>query len=153
MELRAVWVAHARFLPAQRIAITVNVYVPGFSAGVSVLTGMLFGRLRLDCSRINLVETLKNPERCQCKFRGGVRTCTWFWRSLSVVLLVGAGLTVRGFLFAEHGPGFQRIVSDGRRQARKALRHLGQPSRVRGPCCLDGSHARSAVPRSWWASV
>jgi len=69
---------------------------------VSVLTGMLFGLApALDCSRIDLVETLKESGKGAGASSAGRRTRSLLVVvevALSVVLLVGAGLTVRGFL-------------------------------------------------------
>jgi putative ABC transport system permease protein len=92
--------------------ITVNRFVLAFSAAVSVITGILFGLApALQCSRLDLVETLKDGGK-----GGGASTTGGRTRSLlvvaevalSVVLLVGAGLTVRGFLSLQNTQvGFQ----------------------------------------------
>src|SRR5262249_22552907 len=92
--------------------ITVNGYVLAFSVGVSVLTGILFGLApALECSRLNLVEALKDAGRGAGAGSGGGRTRSALVIAevaLSVVLLVGAGLTVRGFLSLQHTDvGFQ----------------------------------------------
>src|SRR5579872_1970054 len=82
--------------------ITVNDYVLLFSLGVSVLTGILFGLApALQCSRPDLVETLKEGSK-----GAGTSAAAGKTRSLlvvvevalSVVLLVGASLTIRGFI-------------------------------------------------------
>jgi putative ABC transport system permease protein len=82
--------------------VTVNIYVLAFSVGVSILTGILFGLApALECSRINLVETLKDAAKGAGASSAGRRTRSLLVIAevaLSVVLLVGAGLTVRGFL-------------------------------------------------------
>jgi len=92
--------------------ITINGYVLAFSAGVSVLTGILFGLAPgLECSRLNLVETLKDATKGSGAGAGGRRTRNLLVVAevaLSVVLLVGASLTIRGFLSLQHTEtGFQ----------------------------------------------
>ena len=81
--------------------ITVNGYVLLFSAGVSVLTGILFGLMpALRCSRPDLVGSLKDAGRSSVAAAGG-RTRNLLVIAevaLSVILLVGASLTIRGFL-------------------------------------------------------
>jgi len=92
--------------------ISINGYVLLFSLGVSMLTGILFGLApALRSSRPDLVETLKDG--------GGGATGSLRGRtlrsglvvaeiSLSVVLLAGASLAVRGFVQILHtDPGFQ----------------------------------------------
>lgn len=92
--------------------ITVNGYVLAFSAGVSILTGILFGLApALECSRLNLVETLKDGGKGAGAGSAGSRTRSLLVVAevaLSVVLLVGASLTVRGFVSLQHTDvGFQ----------------------------------------------
>jgi putative ABC transport system permease protein len=92
--------------------ITPNGYVLAFSAGVSILTGILFGLApALQCSRLDLVETLKDGGKGTGASTAGGRTRSVLVIAevaLSVVLLVGAGLTVRGFLSLQKtNPGFQ----------------------------------------------
>ena len=92
--------------------ITVNGTVLLFSVVVSVMTGILFGLApALQCSRVDLVETLKDATK-----GGGISAARSRTRALlviaevalSVVLLVGAGLTIRGFLNLQGtDPGFQ----------------------------------------------
>ncbi len=82
--------------------ITVNGYVLAFSAVVSILTGILFGLApAVQCSRLDLVDTLKDGGKGAGAGSAGARTRNALVIAevaLSVVLLVGAGLTVRGFL-------------------------------------------------------
>ena len=91
--------------------VTVNGYVLMFSAAVSVLTGILFGLApALQSSRQNLVESLKDAGRSLASGAGGrtraVLVVTEI--ALSVVLLMGASLTVRGFVNLQHlDLGFQ----------------------------------------------
>jgi putative ABC transport system permease protein len=92
--------------------ITVNGLVLAFSAGVSILTGILFGLApAVECSRLNLVKTLKDAGRGSGAGSAGGRTRRLLVIAevaLSVVLLVGAALTVRGFLALQHvDTGFQ----------------------------------------------
>ncbi len=82
--------------------ITINVYVLLFSAGVSVLTGIVFGLApALKCSRPNLAATLSDAGRALAGGSVGGRTRSALVIAeiaLSGVLLMGASLTVRGFL-------------------------------------------------------
>jgi predicted permease len=92
--------------------ITVNGYVLLFSAAVSVLTGILFGLApALHCSRPDLVEALKEGAKAAGASAAGGRTRNLLViveLALSVILLVGASLTIRGFYQLERtDPGFQ----------------------------------------------
>jgi putative ABC transport system permease protein len=92
--------------------ITLNGYVLAFSAAVSVLTGILFGLApAMECSRLNVVETLKEATKGSGAGSAGGRTRNVLVVAevaLSVVLLVGAGLTIRGFVNLERTEtGFQ----------------------------------------------
>jgi len=80
--------------------ITVNTYVLLFSACVSVATGILFGLApALRCSRPDLVDALKDSGRTASGAAGGRtrRALVVAEIALSVVLLMGASLTIRGF--------------------------------------------------------
>jgi putative ABC transport system permease protein len=99
---RAVVALMPSFYVPNESRITVNGLALAFSAAVSILTGILFGLApALQCSRLDLVETLKDGGK-----GGGAGTSGGRTRSvlvvaevaLSVVLLVGASLTVRGFV-------------------------------------------------------
>jgi putative ABC transport system permease protein len=91
--------------------VTVNVYVLLFSAAVSVFTGILFGLApALQSSRQNLADTLKDAGRSLVSSAGGrMRGALVVAEvALSVVLLMGASLTVRGFVNLQHlDLGFQ----------------------------------------------
>ncbi|SPF35482.1 conserved membrane hypothetical protein [Candidatus Sulfopaludibacter sp. SbA4] len=92
--------------------ITVNGYVLLFSAAVSVLTGILFGLApAIHCSRADLVEVLKEGARAAGSSAAGGRTRNLLViveLALSVILLVGASLTIRGFYQLQRAdPGFQ----------------------------------------------
>jgi predicted permease len=91
--------------------ITVNSYVLLFSAGISVLTGVLFGLApALKSSRPDLVDALKDAGRTSGSGAGGrTRSALVVAEiALSVVLLMGASLTIRGFLQLQSvNPGFQ----------------------------------------------
>ncbi len=81
--------------------ITVNVYVLAFSACVSALTGILFGLVpALRCSRPNPVDSLKDAGRSLSGSAGGRtrQALVVAEIALSVMLLTGASLTVRGFV-------------------------------------------------------
>ncbi len=91
--------------------IGVNSYVLLFSAAVSLLTGVLFGLApALKGSRPDLVDALKDAGRTSGT-GGGARTRSILVIAeiaLSVVLLMGASLTIRGFLNLQSvDPGFQ----------------------------------------------
>ncbi len=91
--------------------VTVNGYVLLFSAVVSVLTGIVFGLApALKNSRQNLVESLKDAGRSLSASAGGRTRAVLVIAeiALSVVLLMGASLTVRGFINLQHlDLGFQ----------------------------------------------
>jgi putative ABC transport system permease protein len=80
----------------------VNVYVLAFSAAVSIATGVLFGLVpALQCSRPDLVDDLKGTAKGSGDSSAGGKTrgaLVIVEVALSVVLLVGASLTIRGFV-------------------------------------------------------
>jgi putative ABC transport system permease protein len=85
--------------------ITVNLYVLLFSAGVAVLTGIVFGLApALKCSRPNLTAAMNDAGRALAGGAAGGRTRNALVIAeiaLSGVLLMGASLTIRGFLRLE----------------------------------------------------
>jgi putative ABC transport system permease protein len=92
--------------------IAVNLYVLLFSAAVSILTGILFGLApALKSSRPDLVDALKDAGRTVSGSGAGGRMRSALVVAeiaLSVVLLMGASLTIRGFLQLQHlDVGFQ----------------------------------------------
>jgi putative ABC transport system permease protein len=92
--------------------ITVNGLVLLFSIGVSGATGILFGLApALQCSRLDLVATLKDASKGSGISTAGARTRNLLVVAevaLSVVLLVGASLTIHGFVNLQHTDvGFQ----------------------------------------------
>jgi putative ABC transport system permease protein len=92
--------------------ITINGYVLLFSLGVSMLTGILFGLApALRSSRPNLVGTLKDGGGGATGSLRGRALRSWLVVaeiSLSVILLAGASLAVRGFVqMLRTDPGFQ----------------------------------------------
>jgi putative ABC transport system permease protein len=92
--------------------ITINGYVLLFSLGVSMLTGILFGLApALRSSRPDLVGTLKDGGAGATGGMGGRAMRSWLVVaeiSLSVILLSGASLSVRGFVQLLHvDPGFR----------------------------------------------
>jgi putative ABC transport system permease protein len=106
--------------------ITVNAYVLLFSVAVSVLTGILFGLVpALQCSRPDLVEALKDSAKgAGTSLKGGKTRNVLVVAevALSVILLVGASLTIRGFVNLQHTDlGFQpdRVLMIGLRIAPK----------------------------------
>jgi predicted permease len=99
---RAVITLMPDFYVPNEARITVNGYVLAFSVAVSILTGILFGLApALQCSRLDLVEALKDGGKGAGVGSAGGRTRSLLVVAevaLSVVLLVGASLTVRGFI-------------------------------------------------------
>jgi predicted permease len=92
--------------------ITINGYVLLFSLGVSMLTGILFGLApALRSLRPDLVGTLKDGGAGATGSVGGRTMRSWLVVaeiSLSVILLSGASLAVRGFVQLLHvDPGFR----------------------------------------------
>jgi putative ABC transport system permease protein len=92
--------------------ITINGWVLLFSLGVSMLTGILFGLApALRSSRPDLVETLKDGGGGATGSVRGRAMRSWLVVaeiSLSVILLAGASLAVRGFVqLMNVDPGFQ----------------------------------------------
>jgi putative ABC transport system permease protein len=90
----------------------VNGYVLAFSAAISVITGIAFGLLpALECSRLQLVETLKEATKGSGAGAAGKRSRNLLVITevaLSVVLLMGASLTIRGFVKLQNTDvGFQ----------------------------------------------
>ena len=98
---RAIVALMPAFYVPNEARITVNTYALLFSAGVSVLTGILFGLMpALRCSRPDLVGTLKDAGRTGAGATGGRarNVLVVVEVALAVVLLVGASLTIRGFI-------------------------------------------------------
>jgi putative ABC transport system permease protein len=91
--------------------VTVNGYVLLFSVAISVLTGIVFGLApALKSSRQDLVESLKDAGRSLSSHAGGRTRAALAVAeiALSVVLLMAASLTVRGFIQLQHlDLGFQ----------------------------------------------
>jgi predicted permease len=92
--------------------ITINGWVLLFSLGVSMLTGILFGLApALRSSRPDLVDTLKDGGGGATGSLRGRAMRSWLVVaeiSLSVILLAGASLAVRGFVqILRTDPGFQ----------------------------------------------
>jgi putative ABC transport system permease protein len=108
---KAVAALMPEFYVPNEARISVNSYVLLFSAAVSVLTGILFGLApAIQSSRPDLVDALKDAGRSNSG-SAGRRTrdvLVVAEIALSVVLLMGASLTVRGLLQLQSvNPGFQ----------------------------------------------
>lgn len=108
--------AIAAFIPEDYIPnearITVNGYVLLFSAAVSVVSGILFGLTpAIRCSRPDLADSLKDGGRGTSGSVKGQSMRNWLVIAevaLSVVLLAGAVLAIRGFTGLQNvDPGFQ----------------------------------------------
>jgi putative ABC transport system permease protein len=99
---RAVVALLPDFYVPNEARISVNGYALAFSAAVSILTGILFGLApAIQCSRLDLTDALKDGGKGTGMGSAGGRTRSLLVVAevaLSVVLLVGAGLTVRGFV-------------------------------------------------------
>jgi putative ABC transport system permease protein len=100
------------FYKPNEARIVLNWYVMAFTAAVALVTGMLFGLApALQCSRLDLVETLKEAAKGSGAGSRGGRTRNFLVIvevALSVILVVGAGLTVHGFVqLQQTALGFQ----------------------------------------------
>jgi predicted permease len=99
---KAVVAIMPEFYVPNEARISVNEYVLAFSATVSIATGVLFGLIpALQCSRPDLVEDLKGTGKGSGDSGAGARTraaLVIVEVALSVVLLIGASLTIRGFV-------------------------------------------------------
>jgi putative ABC transport system permease protein len=102
-------------VPDEFPALFKNLYIDWrvllFTLGISVLTGLLFGLLpALQASKLNLNDALKagGRESSVAVSRGRGRSALLIAEvTLSVVLLLGAGLMMRGFLQEQNAdPGF-----------------------------------------------
>jgi putative ABC transport system permease protein len=78
----------------------VDLRVLGFTLGITVLTGLIFGAVpALQTSRVDLNDTLKEGGRGSIGFHGHSRNLLVVTEiALSLVLLVGAGLMIQSFL-------------------------------------------------------
>ena len=99
---RAIVALMPEFYMPNEARMTVNTYVLLFSAGVAAITGILFGLApALKCSRPDLVDSLKDSGRALSVGGAAGRTrkvLVIAEIALSVVLLMGASLTIRGFI-------------------------------------------------------
>lgn len=102
---KAVVAIMPEFYVPNEARISVNGYVLAFSATVSIATGILFGLVpALQCSRPDLVEDLKGTGKGSGNSGAGGKTrgaLVIVEVALSVVLLIGASLTIRGFVDLE----------------------------------------------------
>jgi putative ABC transport system permease protein len=109
---RSVVALMPRFYVPNEARITVNLYVLLFSAGVAVLSGIVFGLApSFKSSRPDVMRSLKEAGRtgsegpASGRTRGALVTVEI---ALSVILLMGATLTIRGFVQLQAlDPGFR----------------------------------------------
>uniref|UniRef100_Q020Z0 Permease n=1 Tax=Solibacter usitatus (strain Ellin6076) TaxID=234267 RepID=Q020Z0_SOLUE len=99
---RAIVLLMPEFYVPNEARIEVNGYVLAFSAAISVITGIVFGLAPArECARLQLVETLKDAGKGAggSGVGGQQRNLLVIAEvALSVVLLMGASLAVRGFV-------------------------------------------------------
>jgi putative ABC transport system permease protein len=93
--------------------LSVDARVLGFTAGVAVLTGVVFGLLpALRATRVSLASVMKGGETELWESRSHFRSGRWVVAlqvALSLVLLVGTGLFVRTYSnLVKFNPGFDR---------------------------------------------
>ena len=117
---RAIVYLIPEFYVPNEARIRVNGAVLLFSLGVSLATGILFGLVpALQCSRLDLVETLKDSAKGTGLTSAGSRTRRLLVVAavaLSVILLMGASLTIRGFenlLRTDTGFAVDRVLMVG----------------------------------------
>jgi putative ABC transport system permease protein len=93
------------------VDIRIDAKVLGFTLGIGFLTGILFGVFpALQASRTSLSESLKEPlQGGQGSAKGRLRDLLAVSEiALALILLVGAGLTIKSFLrLLQTDPGFQ----------------------------------------------
>jgi putative ABC transport system permease protein len=109
---RAIVLLMPEFYVPNEARIAVNGYVLAFSAAISVITGIVFGLAPArECARLQLVETLKDAGKGAggSGVGGQQRNLLVIAEvALSVVLLMGASLAVRGFVALQRTDvGFQ----------------------------------------------
>ncbi len=123
-----------KFVPGWN-RIGINLPVLAFTVGLSVLTGLLFGLApALQSSKTNLSEALKEgAQKSAGAARQRLRSVLVVAEvALSLVLLIGAGLTVKSFwLLLQSNPGFnpENILTMG-------LALSGQKYREPAPCLV-----------------
>ena len=119
--------------------ITTNIYVLLFSLGVSIATGIVFGLApALQSSRPDLTHALKEATRgsgFSSAGRGTRSALVVAEIALSMILLAGAGLTIRSFLALQQ-------VDVGFRPERLLMVHLTLTTGYR-----DRSRRKDAVPQ------
>jgi putative ABC transport system permease protein len=130
---RAIVLLMPEFYVPNEARIEVNSYVLAFSAAISVITGIVFGLLpAVECSRLQLVETLKDATKGAGTGAAGKRSRNLLVVAevaLSVVLLMGASLTIRGFVnlqAADLGFHPERVLMVGLQVAPKRYSTYGQ---------------------------
>jgi len=139
----------------------VDLRVLGFTLGITVLTGLIFGAVpAFQTSRVDLNDTLKEGGRGSIGLRARSRSLLVVTEiALSLVLLAGAGLMIRSFLHLRHvniGVDTKNVITAGVALPRAKYRESAQSAtffkqltqRVRAVPGVQAASATATLPLS-----